>query len=99
MNFDRSISILEMNKYNNKENCSTNSNSPIKQQTISSKCETESISPSDQASFKFSSKPSLENIRAELEQFCKERNWEQYHRPRNLLLGNFILYTLISFNL
>ena len=42
--------------------------------------------------FKFSSKPSLENISAELELFVKERNWEQYHTPRNLLLGNYNYY-------
>jgi hypothetical protein len=78
-----------MNILNNKENISTStSNSPRKQQVNSSKCETESTNLSDdQASFKFSSKPSLENIRSDLEQFCKERNWEKYHTPRNLLLG------------
>ena len=37
--------------------------------------------------FTFSSKPNLEEIRKELEKFCSDRNWEQYHTPRNLLLG------------
>lgn len=84
-----------MNILNNKENISTStSNSPRKQQIKNSKCESESTSsPDDQTNFKFSSKPSLENIRSELEQFCKERNWEKYHTPRNLLLG--IIYFFI----
>lgn len=37
--------------------------------------------------FKFSSEPSIERIRTVLEEFVKERNWEKYHTPRNLLLG------------
>lgn len=37
--------------------------------------------------FKFSSKPTLESLGTELLTFCKERNWQQYHTPRNLLLA------------
>ncbi|GFR12800.1 dCTP pyrophosphatase 1 [Trichonephila clavata] len=35
----------------------------------------------------FSSSPNLENIRQIQLNFVKERNWEQYHQPRNLLLA------------
>ena len=35
---------------------------------------------------KFSS-GSLESIRQRVSNFAKERNWEQYHSPRNLLLA------------
>ncbi|GFU77151.1 dCTP pyrophosphatase 1 [Trichonephila clavipes] len=35
----------------------------------------------------FSSSPNLENIRQIQSNFAKERNWEQYHQPRNLLLA------------
>ena len=37
--------------------------------------------------FSFTESPSLEEIRKRVETFCKDRNWEQYHTPRNLLLG------------
>jgi hypothetical protein len=49
----------------------------------------ENIKPNETQAdkFSFSSKPNLEEIRRELEKFCTERNWEQYHTPRNLLLG------------
>ncbi|GFT18889.1 dCTP pyrophosphatase 1 [Trichonephila clavipes] len=35
----------------------------------------------------FSSSPNLENIRQIQSNFAKERNWEQYHQPQNLLLA------------
>lgn len=41
------------------------------------------------STFQFSNEPSLESIRRKLQEFCDERNWNQYHSPRNLLLGNF----------
>ncbi len=89
---------MNMNKLNNKENITKDFNSPQKQQENSSKRMTESNSNIDQANFKFSSKPSLENIRAGLELFCKDRNWEQYHTPRNLLLGILVkVHYLIDF--
>ncbi|XP_060064834.1 dCTP pyrophosphatase 1-like [Ylistrum balloti] len=37
--------------------------------------------------FKFSEEPSLEKIRELQSIFAKERNWEQYHTPRNILLA------------
>jgi len=41
----------------------------------------------DVSSFKFSLVPSLEQIRQMQEDFVTERNWEQYHTPRNILLA------------
>ncbi|XP_062864863.1 glutamyl-tRNA(Gln) amidotransferase subunit B, mitochondrial [Trichomycterus rosablanca] len=38
-------------------------------------------------SFRFSSEPSLEEIRRLQAQFTDERNWNQFHQPRNLLLA------------
>ncbi|KAG8195280.1 hypothetical protein JTE90_028430 [Oedothorax gibbosus] len=35
----------------------------------------------------FSVEPNLEQIRESISNFAKERNWEQYHQPRNLLLA------------
>lgn len=37
--------------------------------------------------FEFSREPSLETIRKRTEEFAAERNWQQYHTPRNLMLG------------
>ncbi|WAR02092.1 DCTP1-like protein, partial [Mya arenaria] len=37
--------------------------------------------------FKFSEKPSLEEIRQKQQEFAQERNWDQYHTPRNLLMA------------
>lgn len=37
--------------------------------------------------FKFSEGPSLDQLRVMQNQFCKERNWDQFHQPRNLLLA------------
>eukprot|EP01137_Pigoraptor_chileana_P021780 Opistho-2@85905 len=37
--------------------------------------------------FKFSETPSLEEIRATVGQFVRDRNWEQFHQPRNLVLA------------
>jgi hypothetical protein len=85
------LHVKKMNNFNNKENITTNLDSPKKQQSNTSKHITQSNSTNDQVNFKFSSRPSLENIRAELELFCKDRNWEQYHTPRNLLLGNSLM--------
>ncbi|GIY37001.1 dCTP pyrophosphatase 1 [Caerostris extrusa] len=35
----------------------------------------------------FSSDPTLEDIRQIQSKFVKDRNWDQYHQPRNLLLA------------
>uniref|UniRef100_A0A023FTD9 dCTP pyrophosphatase 1 n=1 Tax=Amblyomma parvum TaxID=251391 RepID=A0A023FTD9_AMBPA len=48
---------------------------------------TEEASPSNPDKFKFSSNLSLETIRQIQAEFAKERNWEQYHTPRNILLA------------
>ncbi|XP_022341316.1 dCTP pyrophosphatase 1-like isoform X1 [Crassostrea virginica] len=37
--------------------------------------------------FKFSETPTLEQIREMQSVFCKERNWDQFHSPRNMLLA------------
>ncbi|KAK8750707.1 hypothetical protein OTU49_014964 [Cherax quadricarinatus] len=37
--------------------------------------------------FRFSSDLSLENIRSDQHKFCEERNWLQFHPPRNVLLA------------
>uniref|UniRef100_A0A3Q3W5E9 dCTP pyrophosphatase 1 n=1 Tax=Mola mola TaxID=94237 RepID=A0A3Q3W5E9_MOLML len=37
--------------------------------------------------FTFSSKPNLENIRRMQAEFTDERDWNQFHQPRNLLLA------------
>lgn len=38
-------------------------------------------------SFKFSNDLSLEEIRTIQADFCKQRDWDQFHSPRNLLLA------------
>ncbi|XP_043190088.1 dCTP pyrophosphatase 1-like isoform X2 [Amphibalanus amphitrite] len=35
----------------------------------------------------FSEKPSLEEIRSQMQEFASERDWNQYHTPRNVLLA------------
>ncbi|CAI8043994.1 dCTP pyrophosphatase 1 [Geodia barretti] len=37
--------------------------------------------------FRFSRAPSLEDIRVMQSRFAAERDWEQFHTPRNLLLA------------
>ncbi|KAJ7387190.1 dCTP pyrophosphatase 1 [Desmophyllum pertusum] len=37
--------------------------------------------------FQFSEEPSLEKIRQMQSQFAKERDWDQFHQPRNLVLA------------
>ncbi|KAK6192223.1 hypothetical protein SNE40_003731 [Patella caerulea] len=44
-------------------------------------------SNNDVDEFKFSNELSLETIRQIQQEFCKERNWDQYHSPRNILLA------------
>eukprot|EP00106_Octopus_bimaculoides_P015481 XP_014782923.1 PREDICTED: dCTP pyrophosphatase 1-like [Octopus bimaculoides] len=41
----------------------------------------------DEPEFKFSLQTTLEDIRQKQEDFCTERNWAQYHTPRNVLLA------------
>jgi len=49
--------------------------------------------PNKEASeFSFSPRPSLEEIRLDVENFVNERNWQQFHTPRNILLGNVCSY-------
>jgi NTP pyrophosphatase (non-canonical NTP hydrolase) len=40
-----------------------------------------------QQSFGFSEQPTLEGIRQRLEEFARERDWNQFHTPRNLCLA------------
>lgn len=37
--------------------------------------------------FRFSEEPSLEKIRQMQSEFAKERDWDQFHQPRNLVLA------------
>ncbi|KAK7066163.1 dCTP pyrophosphatase 1, partial [Halocaridina rubra] len=45
------------------------------------------IAGDDEGDFKFSSDLSLEDIRQDQHNFCRERNWLQFHPPRNVLLA------------
>ncbi|KAL0482559.1 dCTP diphosphatase [Acrasis kona] len=36
---------------------------------------------------KFSDSPNLEDLRNSMQNFADERDWEQYHTPRNLMLA------------
>ncbi|XP_013790584.1 dCTP pyrophosphatase 1-like [Limulus polyphemus] len=42
---------------------------------------------SSEEHFAFSKHPNLEDIRKLQAEFSQERNWDQYHQPRNLLLA------------
>ncbi len=46
--------------------------------------------------FSFSPRPSLEEIRADVEKFVNERNWQQFHTPRNILLGKLCSIFAVS---
>ncbi|XP_071850220.1 dCTP pyrophosphatase 1-like [Apostichopus japonicus] len=41
----------------------------------------------EEKEFKFSDSPSLDQLRMLQNQFAKERDWDQFHQPRNLLLA------------
>ncbi|XP_019620719.1 PREDICTED: dCTP pyrophosphatase 1-like [Branchiostoma belcheri] len=43
--------------------------------------------PDSSEGFRFSQEPTLDQIRAMQNQFSRERNWDQFHTPRNLLLA------------
>ncbi|XP_056001871.1 uncharacterized protein LOC125664837 [Ostrea edulis] len=45
------------------------------------------VENSAESDFKFSSEPTLEKIRQIQAAFCRERDWDQFHKPRNLLLA------------
>ncbi|XP_057294504.1 dCTP pyrophosphatase 1-like isoform X2 [Hydractinia symbiolongicarpus] len=47
----------------------------------------EYVKKNDESTFCFSKEPSLEKIRQMQAQFADERNWNQFHSPRNLLLA------------
>ncbi len=75
---------MEKNVLKSIEN-STDENS--KTQVIKKdKLKIESLESSN-STFSFSQSPSLEEIRQRVEKFCNDRNWQQFHTPRNLLLG------------
>lgn len=44
-------------------------------------------STDEENEFRFSSDLSLEDIRSDQHNFCRERNWLQFHPPRNVLLA------------
>ncbi len=48
---------------------------------------TNSLTAESKNSFKFSSSPTLETIREEHQKFTTDRNWDQFHTPRNILLA------------
>lgn len=73
--FFRIFIFLKM--LSNKENQAANTTSS---KSTSSTCETN-------FEFKFSSEPTLESLGEKLLDFCKERNWQEFHSPRNLLLA------------
>ncbi|XP_035690779.1 dCTP pyrophosphatase 1-like [Branchiostoma floridae] len=43
--------------------------------------------PDSSEGFTFSQEPTLDQIRAMQNQFARERDWDQFHSPRNLLLA------------
>ncbi|XP_076364421.1 dCTP pyrophosphatase 1-like isoform X2 [Tachypleus tridentatus] len=47
----------------------------------------DSKNSTDEEHFSFSKHPNLEDIRKLQAEFSQERNWDQYHQPRNLLLA------------
>ncbi|XP_065308578.1 dCTP pyrophosphatase 1-like [Dermacentor albipictus] len=47
----------------------------------------EESNAAEPSNFQFSSNLSLETIRQMQADFAKERNWDQYHSPRNILLA------------
>ena len=71
-----------MNDITNIEECTKCKNSHVKETK-----DTEKNSNMDMANFKFSEEPTLEKLRSIQSQFVKERNWEQFQTPRNLLLA------------
>jgi hypothetical protein len=79
--------ILKSIENSNDENCLK---SDIKKETVPT--DTQSSSSKD---FKFSESPSLEDIRQKVEKFCNDRNWQQFHTPRNLLLGKILSFYLV----
>lgn len=70
-----------------------NQNQLKQKQKLSTEDETTSSSPDKKVefdfekSFQFSSDLSLETIRKLFEEFSEERDWAQFHAPRNMLLN------------
>jgi len=81
--------ILKSIENSNDENCLKPDQS-IKKEIVTT--ETQSASNKD---FRFSESPSLEEIRQNVEKFCNDRNWQQFHTPRNLLLGKILSFYLV----
>ncbi|CAH1802025.1 unnamed protein product [Owenia fusiformis] len=74
-------------KNNNTENNIGESTSNSKKAGTANSDSSKSELPSDPLDFRFSDEPSLEKIRQLQAAFCKERDWDQYHTPRNILLA------------
>ena len=53
------------------------------------------MSAQDKQPFKFSESPTLEEIRSNAEKFVTERDWNQFHTPRNILLALVINYFFV----
>lgn len=53
----------------------------------SSQVDAEDMDVQEASAFRFSEEPSLEKIRQMQSQFSKERDWDQFHQPRNLVLA------------
>jgi len=47
----------------------------------------EGMDVQEASTFRFSEEPSLEKIRQMQSEFAKERDWDQFHQPRNLVLA------------
>ena len=62
-------------------------NNNDKQMTDSNKTKDKTNGHLNEDEFKFSESPSLEQIRGMHSKFCKDRNWDQFHKPRNVLLA------------
>ena len=45
------------------------------------------VTQSDASGARFKPDVTLEQIRAEMQQFATDREWDQYHTPRNLALA------------
>ena len=75
---------MEKNVLKSIENSNSSDDNSAKQLVKKDTIKSEKI---ESNSFSFSQSPSIEEIRQKVEKFCNDRNWQQFHTPRNLLLG------------
>ncbi len=77
-----------MNQISNIENQDPkNSSKPLYKLPLSATIPASSAAYSSSDEFKFSEKPSLEELRSIQSKFIADRNWKQFQAPRNLLLA------------